>query len=101
MLGSMNSRALDAAKWRLRRFVADLVEPVGRCERRVWGEAYVRGLLLDGERKSIEPMAVRVPGGNVQAMQQFIGQSPWGVAEVRGRLARRNGREIGRQGPHL
>lgn len=94
MLGGMDSRALDAVKWRLRRFVADLLEPVGRRERRVWGEVYVRGLLLDGERKSIEPMAVRVPGGNVQAMQQFIGQSPWGVAEVRARLARRMEREL-------
>src|SRR3989304_548102 len=41
-----------------------------------------------------EPMAVRGPGGNVQAMQQFIGQSPWGVAEVRARLARRMEREL-------
>jgi SRSO17 transposase len=74
--------------------VADLLEPVGRRERRMWGETYVRGLLLDGERKSIEPMAARVPGGNVQAMQQFIGQSPWGVAEVRARLARRMEKEL-------
>jgi hypothetical protein len=32
---------------------------------------------LDGERKSIEPLASRVPDGNVQAMQQLVGQSPW------------------------
>ncbi len=37
----------------------------------------MRGLLLDGERKSIEPLASRVPEGNVQAMQQLVGQSPW------------------------
>lgn len=93
-VGGMNSRGLDAARWRLKRFVADLVEPIGRRERRMWGEIYVRGLLLDGERKSIEPMAARVPGGNAQAMQQFIGQSPWGVAEVRARLARRMEKEL-------
>jgi SRSO17 transposase len=29
----------------------------------------VRGLLLDGERKSVEPMAKRLPDGNEQAMQ--------------------------------
>ena len=49
---------------------------MGRSERRHWGELYVRGLLQDGERKSIEPMAARLPDGNVQAMQQFVGQSP-------------------------
>jgi SRSO17 transposase len=36
---------------------------------------YLSGLLLDGERKSIEPMAARLPG-NEQAMQQFVNQSP-------------------------
>ena len=62
---------------RLEQFLVDLLEPVGRSERRHWGEVYVRSLLLDGERKSIEPLATRLPEGNVQAMQQFIGQSPW------------------------
>ena len=33
----------------------------------------VRGLLLDGERKAIEPLAQRVPRGSVQALQQFVG----------------------------
>src|ERR1700686_3928832 len=62
---------------RLERFLVDLLEPVGRSERRYWGAVYVRGLLLDGERKSIEPMVSRMPEGNVQALQQFVGQSPW------------------------
>jgi len=62
---------------RLERFLADLLAPVGRSERRHWGSVYVRGLLLDGERKSIEPIAARLPEGNVQALQQFVGQSPW------------------------
>ena len=37
---------------------------------------YLHGLLLDGERKSIEPLSRRVPGGNEQSLQQFIDQSP-------------------------
>ena len=64
-------------------------EPIGRLERRRWGNAYVRGLLMDGERKSIEPMAARLPDGNVQAMQQFVGQSPWDHSPVRKKLAER------------
>ncbi|HEX7628970.1 MAG TPA: IS701 family transposase [Candidatus Methylomirabilis sp.] len=69
--------------------MADLVEPLGRSERRHWADVYVRGLLLDGERKSIEPLAARVPDGNVQALQQLVGQSPWEWLPVWERLAQR------------
>jgi SRSO17 transposase len=55
---------------------------------------YIRGLLLDGERKSIEPMAARLPEGNGQAMQQLIGQSPWAWVPVWQRLARRMTAEL-------
>jgi SRSO17 transposase len=43
-----------------------------RREQRHWALQYLRGQLLDLERKSIEPMALALEGGNVQAMQQFI-----------------------------
>src|SRR5258708_5915450 len=79
---------------RLEQFLVDLLEPVGRSERRHWGEVYVRSLLLDGERKSIEPMATRLPEGNVQAMQQFIGQSPWEWNPVWERLGKRMTAEL-------
>ena len=46
------------------------------------GQLYLHGLLLDGERKSIEPLSRRVPGGNEQRLQQFINQSPWNPAPV-------------------
>ena len=36
----------------------------------------MRGLLLDGERKSIEPMASRL-GESDQDLQHFVSQSPW------------------------
>jgi SRSO17 transposase len=50
-----------------------------------WGGVYLRGLLQDGDRKSIEPMMARVPRpaellsikDPEQAMQQFVNQSPW------------------------
>jgi SRSO17 transposase len=46
------------------------------------GRVYLQGLLLDGERKSIEPLSRRVPGGNEQNLQQFINQSPWSPAPI-------------------
>src|SRR4051812_34841332 len=50
-----------------------------------WSGVYLRGLLQDGDRKSIEPMAARVPRpaelldirDPEQALQQFVNQSPW------------------------
>src|SRR5947209_18938736 len=55
-----------------------------------WSGVYLRGLLEDGERKSIEPMAARVPlplelshvKDPEQALQQFVNQSPWDEHEI-------------------
>lgn len=62
---------------------------MGRKERGQHAKEYIRGLLMDGERKSIEPMANRLPEGNVQALQQFVNQSPWSTEQVRASLARK------------
>jgi SRSO17 transposase len=90
----MNDNQLDKCRKRLEQFLIDLLDPVGRSERRYWGSVYVRGLLLDGERKSIEPMAARMPEGNVQAMQQFVGQSPWEWEPIWERLGKRMTAEL-------
>jgi SRSO17 transposase len=83
----MTPRALLQLDQRLTAFLEDLTAPMGRSERRHWARVYLQGLLLDGERKSIEPLAERIPGADVQALRQFLGQSPWEVEEVQRRLA--------------
>src|SRR3954447_17810870 len=45
--------------------------------------------MLDGKRKSIEPMAERLLDGDEQGLQQFVNQSPWDERVVRANLARR------------
>jgi SRSO17 transposase len=90
----MTETQLERCRKRLEGFLVDLLAPVGRSERRHWGSVYVRGLLLDGERKSVEPMAGRLPDGNEQAMQQFVGQSPWDWKPIWERLAQRMVREL-------
>jgi SRSO17 transposase len=55
---------------------------------------YLRGLMLDGKRKSIEPMAARVEDGDEQCLQQFVNQSPWRWEPVQERLAVRMSAEI-------
>jgi SRSO17 transposase len=90
----MTASEIEKCRKRLEQFLAELLEPLGRRERRHWGSVYVRGLLLDGERKSIEPLAARLPDGNVQALQQLIGQSPWAWRPVWQRLAQRMTAEL-------
>jgi len=78
----------DAAlRQRFLEYVTAVLPDLGRKDRQPWAAAYVRGLLLEGERKSIEPMAKRLPDGNVQALQHFIGKSPWLYEPVRQRVA--------------
>jgi SRSO17 transposase len=57
---SVKPQTLHGLEARLTHFLEDLLEPMGRRERRHWARVYVQGLLLDGERKSIEPMASRI-----------------------------------------
>jgi SRSO17 transposase len=72
---------------RLVGFAEEMLAPVARGDQRRWGEVYVRGLMLDGKRKSIEPMAARLADGDEQCLQQFVNQSPWLWQPVRRRLA--------------
>lgn len=69
----MTPRTLKELEARLTHFLEELLEPMGCSERRHWARLYVQGLLLDGERKSIEPMASRIEGADVQALRQFVG----------------------------
>jgi SRSO17 transposase len=56
----------------------------------LWSGVYLRGLIQEGERKSIEPLARRVslpaPLASVadpeQALQQFVNQSNWDETAV-------------------
>jgi len=94
ILSGMKTREIERFRLKLEAFLADVVLSMGRKERRQHAEEYIRGLLMDGERKSIEPMANRLPEGNVQALQQFVNQSPWPSKEVRASLARKVEREF-------
>ena len=78
----------------LRTFVDTLTAGLGRPERRMAMSQYITGLLLDGERKSIEPIAARLVDGTdqIQAMRQRLQQcvvvSPWDAGVLFARLAR-------------
>jgi SRSO17 transposase len=48
---------------------------------------YVKGLMVDGRRKSIQPMAARLDSVHEQALNHFVTNSPWPVEPVRERIA--------------
>src|SRR3954453_18635836 len=85
---------LDAQRAALIEFAAEMYRPLVRCDQRAKGEQYVRGLLLEGRRKSIQPMAARLADGDEEGLQHFITDSPWDDEPVRRRLARRMTAEI-------
>jgi SRSO17 transposase len=104
MLPAMNARKLHKLKNEMQAFVEDVAAGIGRSERRHWCSTYLRGLLLDGDRKSIEPMASRLAAIDrpekdyVQALQQFINQSNWEDPLIRENMRRRISRIFGTEG---
>jgi SRSO17 transposase len=72
---------------RLLDFTAEMLGGLARKDQRAAGELYVRGLLTDGQRKSMVPMAARL-GTDHQRLQQFITSSTWDYAAVRRNVTR-------------
>jgi SRSO17 transposase len=68
-------------------FAGQMLAGLPRGDQRAKGELYVRGLLTDGRRKSMQPMAERL-GVDHQQLQQFITSSTWDYEQVRGNVAR-------------
>src|SRR5436305_14432432 len=87
-LDGMNQGELAAVRPRLEEFAAEMFAPLARADQRDKGQTYLRGLLLDGRRKSMQPMAERL-GVDHQGLQQFLSSSTWAVQPVRARLARK------------
>ncbi len=75
-------------------FVADVFASLPRADQRNKGNLYLRGLMLDGRRKSMQPMGNRL-GIDYQQLQQFVSASPWKVEPVRRVLVRKAIQVIG------
>jgi SRSO17 transposase len=62
-------------------YIEGLANAAGHEDRQVPLKNYCKGLLLPGERKSIEPMAARLDAENTQAMRQslhhLVAKAPW------------------------
>src|SRR3982751_1626776 len=83
----MTPEEMAQVRPRLVAFAAEMLGELPRSDQRATGELYLRGLMLDGKRKSMQPMAARL-GVDHQQLQQFVTSSTWDHGEVRRRLAR-------------
>ncbi len=66
---------------RFEEYVGRLGDAIGHADRREPLRAYLTGLLLAGERKSVEPMAAKIDPRHVrarhQSMHHFVASAPW------------------------
>src|SRR5436305_1180188 len=69
-------------------YVGRLGDVLGHADRRAPLRAYATGLLLPGERKSVEPMAARLDPGRVgaahQSLHHFVAKAAWDDAALLG-----------------
>ncbi|MFZ2176015.1 MAG: IS701 family transposase, partial [Rhodococcus sp. (in: high G+C Gram-positive bacteria)] len=84
----MDAAALTEVDERLDSFVNEVFSSLARKDRVATAGVYARGLMLHGERKSMQPMAQRL-GVDHQRLQQFVTNSPWNVEPVRMALSRK------------
>src|SRR3974390_3512132 len=77
----MNLGSEDHSEGRFNRYVEGLASVIGHADRCGPLRAYCTGLLLPGERKSVEPMAARTAPARTAAQHQsllhFVGVGPW------------------------
>src|SRR4051812_49900451 len=81
---------------RLEAFAGEVLSAaMNRPVQRGNGGLYLRGLLEQGARKSLEPMIARLGGdADYQSLQQFLADSPWNPALVVRAVAERVAQEI-------
>lgn len=72
----MKLREIHELERELDTYIESFFTGLGREERRRALASYITGLLLDGERKSIEPMAARLveSADEIEAMRQRLQQ---------------------------
>jgi SRSO17 transposase len=83
---SANFMAPGAQQKRLAAYLDGLAQAAGHTDREKPLKAYCTGLLLPGERKSVEPMAARLAPDNVrrthQSLHHVVADAPWSDEDV-------------------
>ena len=91
----MDGKPGDGWEEELERWLEPFLDRLRRQAQRGWAPFYLRGLILPGERKSVEPMAARVAPGDTQQLHHFVSTSPWATAPLEEELVRAADRLVG------
>ena len=88
---------------RFARYVEGLVSVIGHADRAVPLHDYCLGLVMPGERKSVEPMAaITAPeraAAQHQSLLHFVGEGGWSDGDVLGKVREMVLPQIERHGP--
>src|SRR5579862_8254552 len=83
---SANSVAPGAQQKRFAAYLDRLAQAAGHQDRATPLKSYCTGLLLPGQRKSVEPMAARLCPENVrqthQSLHHLVAQAPWSDEDI-------------------
>ena len=91
----MSGLPTDTWEHELEGWLEPFLARLRRKAQRHWAPFYLKGLILPGERKSIEPMAARVAPADTQQLHHFVSTSPWATAPVEDELVRAADRLVG------
>ena len=87
---------------RFERYAQKMVETLGHASRATPARWYLRGLMLPGQRKSVEPMAARVYPQDVesahQSMHHLVADSEWSDTQLLSAVAHEVVPVLGQQG---
>jgi SRSO17 transposase len=93
----------DGSEARFSTYVEGLVEAIGHADRAGPLRDYCLGLLMPGERKSVEPLAAMTAPARVAAQHQsllhFVANAPWSDARVLAKVREQVLPSIERSGP--
>jgi SRSO17 transposase len=100
---SASRSAPGAQKRRFAAYLDSLAQAAGHADRATPLASYCTGLLLPGERKSIEPMAARLAPAEVgrmhQSLHHFVANAPWSDEGLLDRVRRYALPAMERNGP--
>lgn len=83
--------------WRdeLERWLEPFIQRFHHTKQARWAPVYLQGLLGEGERKSVEPMAARVAPGQTQQWRHFVSTSNWALEPLEATLTKQANALVG------
>ena len=91
----LSEAAVDEMAEELVLFHGEFADLFFRREQQHWALVYWQGLVHPELRKSVERLALGLEGGNVRAMQRFIGKGAWDDAAILSRHRERVAESLG------